>query len=85
MKKITTGKFDKRNPTSHRPQLTLVQGARDRGSETKLAATGGGSAAADAREPNTSYAHAGAIARAMKAHPGLSFEEALKMLQDLGF
>ncbi len=31
------------------------------------------------------FAHSGAITRAMKAHPGLTREEAEKMARDLGF
>jgi hypothetical protein len=85
MKKITTGKLDKHNPTSRRPQLTLVQGAHDRRSETKTAATREDSAVADASEPAMPYAHVGALARAMKANPGLTYEEALEMARDLGF
>ena len=66
-----------------RPQLALIEGARDQGKET--GAAGEDSAPAAASEPTTQYAHAGAIARAMKANPGLTYEEALEMARDFGF
>jgi hypothetical protein len=76
------GEFDKPKPTSPRPKLTLVEGVRD---QRKAAKTRADFSPAESIERMTPYAHAGAIARAMKAHPGLTYEEALKLAQDLGF
>jgi hypothetical protein len=75
----------KTTPTPSRPKLTLVEGARDQRKQTSTAATREDSVSANTSEPRNSYAHAGAIARALKAHPGLTYEEALKMAHDLGF
>jgi hypothetical protein len=36
-------------------------------------------------DTKTPYAHAGAIARAMRANPGLTYEETLEMARDLAF
>jgi len=82
MKKINAGELDKRSPAAARRKLTLIEGARDQGQEAP--ATREDSPAAKS-EPTTNHAHAGAIARAMKGNPGLTYEEALAMAEDLGF
>jgi hypothetical protein len=75
----------KPTPTPSRPKLILVEGARNQRKQTSTAATREDSVSANTSEPRTPYAHAGAIARAMKARPGLTYEEAKKMAEDLGF
>jgi hypothetical protein len=85
IKPINTGKFDKPEPASPRPKLTLVKGARDQRKQTHTAAIREDPVPSDASDLKMPYAHAGAIARAMKTHPGLTYEEALEMAKDFGF
>jgi hypothetical protein len=82
IKGINAGEFDKPKRTSPRPKLTLVEGVRD---QRKAAKTRADFSPAESIQRMTPYAHAGAIARAMKAHPGLTYEEALEMAKDFGF